>query len=167
LAQESVSIGNNEKASVYEKLHDVYLMKMMIDNGNNSSIRNIDMALQNREDHVEHLLKFCHPNDIRVARSLEELAKLYKSVERYDKALINYEKSLEIYRSQTSFDQNVILLLAENIADIYITHKNDPSSALKYQEIIRGIDSKDKLKFGHFMTAAKLLKERTGLNANV
>jgi tetratricopeptide (TPR) repeat protein len=162
LAQESVLIGNNEKTSVYEKLHDIYQMKMMIDDRGGI----IEMALQNREDHVKHMLTFCHPNDVRIARSLEELAKLYKSVNKYDEVVINYEKALEIYRHQTPSDQDIILLLAEEIADIYKKHKHDPSSALKYQEIIRSIDSKEKLKFGHFMTAAKLHKERTGLNTN-
>ncbi|CAF3324992.1 unnamed protein product [Rotaria socialis] len=160
LAQQSISIENNDKTCIYEKLDDIYQMKMKIANVNsNSDI--FEMALKNRKDYVTHLIESNQPNDVTLASSYKNLAEMYKSVEKYDEALINYEKALGIYRSQTPSDYYTILCLAKEIADIYTRYKRDNSSAWQYQEIVRDIESKETSKLGHFMTAAKLHKTTT------
>ncbi|CAF1493780.1 unnamed protein product [Rotaria sp. Silwood1] len=157
LAQKSVFIGNNEKTDVYENVIDIYQIKT--DHGDKSS-KTLEMAIKNRQSYVEHLLKSRDSNDITLVEPFERLAELYKSVKKYDEALINYEKALEISKTQASLDYNGILRQAKEIVDIYTKYKNDPYSAMKYEDIIRDMESKEEVKFGRFMTALDLHKQR-------
>ncbi len=134
LSQKSVFIGNNEKTDVYENVIDIHQMK--IDDGDKSG-ETLEMVLKNRQSCVENLLKSRDPNDVILAEPFERLAELYKFVEKYDEALVNYEKALEISKNQTSPDYNGILRQAKEIVDIYTKSKSDPHSALQYQDIIR------------------------------
>ena len=120
LAQKNEFIEYNEKTDVFENVIDIYQIKIDYED---KSIETLEMALQNRQNYVEHILEFHDPNDFVLIEHFEKLADLYKSIEKYDEALINYEKALEISQKQTSPDCNGIQRRAKEIVDIYTKHK--------------------------------------------
>lgn len=160
LAIENVSIAMNEKVYVYENLDDVYERKIASSYLDKFD-RIFEMALKNRMDYVDYLLKYYNAADVSLAEPLKKLAEFYELAKEYDKALINYEKALEIYKSQVPTDHYTVSMLAKKISDIYKNHKNDHSSALKYEKIVRDTQSHDEVKYGSFMTAAMRVKQST------
>ena len=161
LALKNVFTSINEKKYIYENLDDIYERKIASSSLDNSD-RIFEMALKNRIDYVDHLLKYYNATDVSLAGPLKKLAEFYELAKEYDKALINYEKALEIYKSQAPTDHYTVSMLAKKISDIYKRHKNDHTSALKYEKIVRDTQSQDELKYGSFMTAAAMrLKQST------
>jgi len=72
-------------------------------------------------------------NDIKVGLCLDDLADIYISTSNYDAALLNYDRSLEIYLLQgTQIDFQIIYGIVSKIVRICINHKHDYDSALKH-----------------------------------
>ena len=136
---------------------DIYQMKM---DYKDRSIETLQMVLKNRQSYVEHLFNLRHSNDLTLIEPLERLAELYKSVEKCDEALVNYQKALEISEQQTLPDWNGIHRQAIEVVNIYTKHKNNPQPALKCQAIVHETESKEEVEFGQFMTALELHKLR-------
>ncbi|CAF1377734.1 unnamed protein product [Didymodactylos carnosus] len=123
-----------EQINIQSQISFVYKYRMEISNDENERIQNNLMAIKYRELTVQNMLKYYLSNDIEIGRCMIHLADLYKSIFKYDDALINYEKALEIVIQDKS-DPESYIGICDFIVEIYIKYKNDYNSALKYKLI--------------------------------
>ncbi|CAF1396265.1 unnamed protein product [Didymodactylos carnosus] len=122
-----------EKIDIFDLLRDVYTSKMEISIDESEQIQNCLMAITHIELSVQNLLKYRSSDYYGIATRIEEIANLYQSIFKYDDALINYEKALEVYMQQFKPVLYRIKVTFEKIFKICYDHKHDYSSALKYQ----------------------------------
>jgi len=129
LAIENTAINDYELIHIYNELSYIFRYKIKITNNVKDSL----MMIKYEELRLQSLLLHYSVDDIRVGRCLDNLADIYKSMSDYDTALLNYDRSLEIYLLQgTQINFQIIYEIVNKIGRIYINHKYDYDSALKF-----------------------------------
>ncbi len=93
LAIENTAINDYELIHIYNELSYIFRYKIKITNNVKDSL----MMIKYEELHLQSLLLHYPADDIKVGRCLDNLADIYKSMSDYDTALLNYDRSLEIY----------------------------------------------------------------------
>ncbi|CAF1489472.1 unnamed protein product [Didymodactylos carnosus] len=93
------------------------------------------MSVKYKEQMIELMYKYYSATDLKIAQNLEQLADIYKTLQRHDGVLINLEKALEIRLQEVDPRLSPIIAISQNITNLYIKHRQDFQSALQYQLI--------------------------------
>ncbi|CAF0849017.1 unnamed protein product [Didymodactylos carnosus] len=124
-----------EKKHIFNELSSLYGSKMKFSTDEIIRLKNGLMAIKYKELSFQIILKYRSP-DYEDGYCIRNLADLYKSIQKYDDALTSYEKALRIFLQQPEVDLSFVTMTCNAIISIYIEHKHDYHSALKYQLII-------------------------------
>ncbi|CAF1206923.1 unnamed protein product [Didymodactylos carnosus] len=129
-ALESRGVGGTTKQAkklILDKLVSIYEQKMS--NNDNENLEYTSMINKYKEQRIQIIVDSVL--DFDDVNSLTELADLYKSLDKFDDALMNYEKAYEAAvksLAPTSF-------FCERMVEILIEHTKVYQTALKYQSI--------------------------------
>jgi hypothetical protein len=93
LAIENTVVDDYELIDFYKELSDIFKYRRKMTNNVSYGL----MAIKYGEFRLQSLLLHYSAQDIKVGRCLDDLADIYKSTSNDDAALLNYERSLEIY----------------------------------------------------------------------
>jgi tetratricopeptide (TPR) repeat protein len=114
--------------SIYHIIRDIAdwcRYKLKIDN---------QINVKHAEEIVETILKYCAASV--VGSCFDAIADLYNRMSKYDDALINYEKAIQLYmRHDSQEDRYAITRIYPKVVKIYTEQKQDHHSALKFQLI--------------------------------
>ncbi|CAF1590905.1 unnamed protein product, partial [Didymodactylos carnosus] len=129
---------DHEKMTILDKLITFYKNKMeTVINADDKveKVRGAVLAIQYQELALEYMLKYHSSTDIEIGSLTRRLADFYNFASKYDDALMNYQKALRIYMEQYEADSMWISSICSSLVELFISHKHDYDSALRYQII--------------------------------
>ncbi|CAF1108182.1 unnamed protein product [Didymodactylos carnosus] len=95
---------------------------------------NVLAAIKYQQLRMQHLLKYCSPNDMKIGNTFQRLVTCYMTIDLWDEAIVNYEKALDIYIYQNNYNYYDMIHLCEAIVGIYTEQKGENyAAAIKYQ----------------------------------
>lgn len=134
LAFANVNMTDYEKVKMFDQLYN--LCKDMELSGESEKLMYIEMAIEFENSCLVHLQNCYSLSDLRIPNALCEIAGCYRALYKYDEAVENYEKALEIHLQHHSNHYSYyVSQIYGFIIDVYFDYTCDYNSALKYQLI--------------------------------
>jgi hypothetical protein len=125
---------SSEEIKIYELLHEMYGIKMMIKIKDENDEENRLMFMKYSELHLESMFKSYAITDECIDIVVRQLTDYYDLYDLYDQHLCLSKKLLELYRQNgVRANSEKIRELLEKIITIYLIDKNDPETAEMYQ----------------------------------
>ncbi|UJR06683.1 hypothetical protein I4U23_010969 [Adineta vaga] len=122
-------IDKEARIKLYETILKIFEQKEEIDSNC------ISDYVKYQELHIQEMLNYSSLNKCYIGRYLVELADRQNSLFLFEKALNNYQKSIELYYLSNPLKTNIIADIYGKIAEMYIEQKQDYNNGAHFKKI--------------------------------